>query len=151
MGPRFRRTCETIAIYRLLVPLPVSVDWPSGRQTFSAEQNGLHSGELLISGPGRHLSRRCEFRDADHVRHNLANGFKVQVPSLEYSFFERLVREGRAEVICAPCEPLYWLNYSVVRDLPVLDAYYTYKPGLTNTSGTMEWAAREAAHNGKSP
>jgi len=144
MRPIFQRTYETFAIYRLLVPLPVSVKWPSGDQTFeAAEQAGPPFGLLRITGPGSFKADH-PFKSAAHVTHTLANGYKVTVPSVQHTFFARLVAEGRAAVVWGPHMQIYWLDSSITRGAPVVDAYYTFERGRTITSETHEWAAREA-------
>ncbi len=121
----FHRTYETFAIYRLLEPMPVTIDWPTGSQTFEAiDRDYPPYGALEIRGPDRAFLDR-PFQSSAHVRHTLANGFKVKVPSIENTFFARLIRDGRAEVIRGPYMEIYWLDQSVPRG-PEIDAYYTF-------------------------
>lgn len=139
MRPIFQRTHEVYAIYRLLVPLPVSVDWPSGRQTCSAvEIPGDMRARMVLTGPD-HFETSQNFSSVGHVHHTLGNGFKVRIPSVINNFLAKLVREGRAEVIWGPHVELYWLDSSIRMRGPVADAYHTFEPGLTHTNATHRW------------
>lgn len=119
-------------IYRLLVPLPVAVAWPSGEQQVRTIAESKCT--LEIAGPGD-FKNALEFRSAAHAAHTLANGFKVRTPSIWDTFFARLVRDGRAEVVWgAHCE-IYWLDRSITRDLPEVDARHTFESHIRRTLG----------------
>jgi hypothetical protein len=109
----FNRHHEIGAIYRVTVPLPVSVQWPSGQQT-------------LEVGPGLRRSTPRHFACLEHAIHTYAHGVLVTVPSVESTFFEKLVRLGLAELVAGPHLGLYAPDYRPAALWPELNAYYTF-------------------------
>lgn len=124
------RPFEVVAVYRLLVPLPVTVDWPSGPQVLElyvsdfppfADANLRRVPDSVGYSVGR-------FKSVGHAEHTFQRGFIVPIkpPHIITTFFDRLVREGRADILHWPHTELTYLNSSRERPYLTLDAFHTY-------------------------
>jgi hypothetical protein len=123
----FNRHHEIGAIYRVTVPLPVSVQWPSGQQTLEVRANNYPPyGISELVGPGLRRSTPRHFACLEHAIHTYAHGVLVTVPSVESTFFEKLVRLGLAELVAGPHLGLYAPDYRPAALWPELNAYYTF-------------------------
>jgi len=117
-----------IAYVRLLVEPPVTVQWAKDVQTLTVVSNShLPFGKIELTVPSSwQRSEHCY--SGGHAYHIVKHGLKIKVPSVWSTFFERLIREGRAEYVWGPHCELYW-RPSPPNCLPPPDAYFTYKKG----------------------
>lgn len=119
--------CE--AIYRLLVPPPVTVQWRGYAQTLCVRRNPYPPYgviEVLIDRKGVWADH---FSSGLHAEHVLRDGWRVLVPSLTGTLMVRLMSEGLAELVAGP-HKLAGIG-SVPRSERLrflgLDARYTYR------------------------
>jgi len=124
---RLRSECD--AIYRLLVPPPVTVRWRCCTQTLRVRRNPYPPFGVieLITDGGRTWADN--FKSGLHAEHVLANGWRVPAPGVFDTFMARLVRNGSAEIVAGPhCA---YLNQKMTSEqfsrLRELDARYTYR------------------------
>lgn len=105
MAPRFRSYIpERWTVYRITVPLPMTVEFPSiaYRLSFESIEYAGHRHELQACEFGRacphvigerYLSRVILEEDVTQL------GFRVRAATVGDTIMRRLVREGRAEVL----------------------------------------------------
>ena len=121
-------TAEVVAYVRLLVEPPVTVQWPKAKQTLSVVSNPHPPypphGKIELTAPGS-WTRDEHCHSGRHAYHIVMTGLKIKVPSIWSTFFERLIREGRAEYIWGPHSDLYW-RPSPVHQMPTPNGFYGY-------------------------
>lgn len=133
MGNAFSCRIDPEIAYRVLVPLPVTVAWPSGAQTlrydvsdFPAFTDIVLASQGAISGfiVGR-------YKSVSHAKWAVERGIVLAVkpPTVVGLFLDRLVREGRAEIVAGPHCRITWYDRS--KNPPPFDAYWTW-PQLQN-------------------
>lgn len=120
---------ECYAVYRLLVPPPVTVRWRGFTQTLRVRRvpwppYGMI--EVLIDDRSAWTDH---FKCGLHAEHVLANGWEVPAPGPFATLMDRLVRDGLAEIVAGPHLPLTNLRMTPEQRAiwPCLDARYTYK------------------------
>lgn len=125
-------------VYRLLVPLPVTVEWPSGKQHLRLTESQLppYAQADLYAGDeatGFYVQR---FRSVAHAEHTFRRGLELELPSVVVTFFERLVRDGRAEILHGPHCPLTYLPAPPPNPpWPMLDAFWTFQSTIHRQLG----------------
>lgn len=127
--PKLQRSSLRLhVVYQLLEPLPVSVQWKSGRQTLLptiserppfCDLNLVWGDKTFGIGAGR-------FASLDHAQHTLRWGYELTPPNPVATFFERLVSDGRASVLHGPHCPLRVMTLPAKPPHLCLDAHYTW-------------------------
>jgi hypothetical protein len=120
---------ECLAIYRLLVPPPVTIQWRGFTQTLRVRRNPHPPFGVIEVMIGQRSAWTDHFKCGLHAEHVLANGWEVMTPGPFATVMDRLVRDGLAEVVAGPHKPLTNLRMTPQqRNLwPCLDARYTYR------------------------
>lgn len=112
---------------RLLVEPPVSVEWPSFTQTLSIRGNDHQPFGMIDITRQATWGISMHFNSTGHAYHALKNGLHIRGVWRLWPFFNRLVRDGRAEYIWGPHSLLFWLpDPPKLQRIP--DAFYGYRP-----------------------
>lgn len=113
------------AYVRLLVEPPVTIEWPTFKQTLSIiAQDYRPFGIIRLSthdgGPWD-----MHFDTAGHAYHVAMHGIRINAPSPHHTFFRKLTTEGRAEYVWGPHSELAWEPWPKEMPHPP-DARFTY-------------------------
>ena len=122
-------TNEVYAIYRLLVPVPLTVEsriYGTVTLRIRTVEWPPFSIGLAESTSGQQLWFQ-HFTEPGHGEYVLANGWRVAVGTPADRLALKLVSEQRAEVICWPCSSIGLKTYYSKNLGPSPDAFYTWE------------------------
>lgn len=121
-----RFLAEGYAIYKLLVPPPVTVEWMGYTQTLRVNRNPHRPFGVIEVLTGSSVEWSDHFDSGAHAEHVLANGWKVHSPGPFATIMDRLVRDGKAQMIVPPYIEQRLSAEELARIRP-LDARYGFR------------------------
>jgi hypothetical protein len=106
------------AIYAIDAPLPVTVTWPSCRQTLAFVEYPYpphHALEFFSSVECTEAGLVHELESLEHGKRIVHQGLKVPAPGVLDAFCARLVKDGRAHLIAGRHCDIPWASHIETR------------------------------------